>query len=211
MLLADDQQMVREGLKQLLRADSTIEVVTEAADGQEAVDLIRSTRPDVCLLDIRMPKMDGIAVVETIQQDPNPPAMVMVTTFDLDDYLYRSLRAGAVGFVLKDASARVIIESVMAAASGEALVSPALTGRLIDRFVDDPPTDAGHVALTDREREALRAVATGMTNNEIATHLHISLSTTKGYLESLMRKTESRNRVELVIWAYQVGLKPQIR
>lgn len=209
MLLADDQQMVREGLKQLLRADPNILVVAEAGNGQQAVELARAAKPDVCLLDIRMPVMDGIAAVEALQSEPDPPATVMVTTFDLDDYLYRALRAGAAGFVLKDASARVIIEAVVAAANGEGLISPALTRRLIDRFVGaETVPQTGLVELTARESEALNAVATGMTNSEIARHLHISLSTTKGYLESLMKKTSSRNRVELVIWAYQSGLRP---
>lgn len=194
----------------MLGTEPSIEVVGVAVDGQEALEMARRLRPDVCLLDIRMPELTGIDVARALATDAEPPATVMVTTFDLDRYVYDALVAGASGFVLKDASARTLIEATVAAANGEALISPAITRRLIERHVVRRSDTAGHEAtvtapITAREVEVLEAASSGQTNQEIADELFISLATTKGHLASLMRKTDSRNRVELVIWAYQHG------
>ena len=208
VLVADDQEIVRTGLRMILDAQPDVEVIGEAADGRVAVALARELRPDVCLLDIRMPGMDGI---EATRQLAGPDvddqlAVVVITTFDLDEYVYGALKAGARGFLLKDSGPELLVQAVQAAANGDALIAPNITARLLTAFSDAhtgrPPVQPIE-PLTDREEEVLMTVAHGRTNAEIAKELHISLSTVKTHLASLMAKLGARNRVELVMWAYE--------
>jgi DNA-binding NarL/FixJ family response regulator len=210
VLIADDQDIVRAGLRMILDAQPGIEVVGEAADGREAVALARTLRPDVCLLDIRMPEMDGIEATRQLAGPDvdDPLAVVIITTFDLDEYVYGALKAGARGFLLKDAGPALLTQAIHAAAHGDALIAPSITARLLAAFADTPgrakpaqPIEP----LTSREEEVLIPVAQGWTNSEIADDLHISLSTVKTHLASLMRKLDARNRVEIAIWAYETG------
>ncbi|KRE28917.1 response regulator transcription factor [Agromyces sp. Soil535] len=210
VLVADDQELVRAGLRMILDAQPDIEVVGEAADGSEAVALAQSLRPDVCLFDIRMPGVDGIEATRALAgpgvEDPLP--VVVITTFDLDEYVFAALRAGARGFLLKDAGPALLAQAVHAAARGDALIAPNVTVRLLDAFagaaVAAPPAQPRE-PLTQREEDVLLAVARGLGNTEIATELHISLSTVKTHLASLMAKIDARNRVEAAIWAYDTG------
>jgi DNA-binding NarL/FixJ family response regulator len=208
VVVADDQEIVRTGLTMILNAQPGIEVVGEAADGRSAVELARRLRPDVCLFDIRMPGMDGIEATRSLAgpQVSDPMAVVVITTFDLDEYVYAALRAGARGFLLKDAGPVLLAQAVHAAANGDALIAPSVTARLLEAFAaGDPgaPPKQPIDALTDREEQVLAAVARGRTNSEIAAEFHISLSTVKTHIGSLMAKLGARNRVEIAIWAYQ--------
>ena len=210
VLVADDQDLVRTGLRMILDAQPDIEVVAEAADGAEAVERARSLRPDVCLLDIRMPVMDGLAATRALAgtgvADPVP--VVVITTFDLDAYVYEALRSGARGFLLKDAGAVLLAEAVRAAARGDALIDPNVTVRLIEAFAGAArePVPAPSSPLTDREESVLACAARGLGNSEIGDELHISLSTVKTHLASISAKLGARNRVELAIWAHERGL-----
>jgi len=207
VLVADDQDIVRAGLRMILDAQPGIEVVGEARNGREAVDLARRLRPDVCLMDIRMPELDGIEATRRLAGPsvPDPVAVVVITTFDLDEYVYGALKAGARGFLLKDSGPDLLAQAVHAAATGDALIAPNVTVRLLRAFADVSPSAPVQpvVPLTEREEEVLLAVARGRTNAEIADALHISLSTTKTHLASLMTKLGARNRVELAMWAYE--------
>jgi DNA-binding NarL/FixJ family response regulator len=209
VLVADDQEMVRTGLRMILDAQPGIEVVAEAADGVEAVRLARELRPDVCLFDVRMPRLDGIAATRELAGPDvaDPLAVVVITTFDLDEYVHGALKAGARGFLLKDAGPELLAQAVHAAADGEALIAPSVTVRLLATFAAAAPrTQAEPVdPLTPREDEVLLAVARGRTNAEIADELHISLSTVKSHIASLMTKLGVRNRVELALWAHETG------
>ncbi|MDA0634781.1 response regulator transcription factor [Nonomuraea sp. MCN248] len=210
VLVADDQEIVRTGLVMILDAQPGIEVVGEAADGRRAVELARRLRPDVCLFDIRMPGLDGIAATRALAGPDvaDPLAVVVITTFDLDEYVYAALRAGARGFLLKNAGAQLLSQAVHAAAGGDALIAPSVTARLLDAFARTGPAGppARPVeALTDREEEILVAVARGRTNGEIADEFHISLSTVKSHIASLMAKLGARNRVEIAMWAYETN------
>ena len=210
VLVADDQDLVRTGLAMILEAQPGIEVVGQAADGREAVELARQLRPDVCLFDIRMPGMDGIAATRELAGAgvADPMAIVVITTFDVDEYVYGALKAGARGFLLKDAGPDLLVQAIHAAANGDALIAPRITARLLTAFAD-PPTGRTPVQLVDplttREEQVLIATASGRTNAEIATDLHISLSTVKTHLTSVMGKIGARNRVEIAIWAYETG------
>ncbi|GIM67134.1 response regulator transcription factor [uncultured Nocardioides sp.] len=205
VLVADDQEIVRTGLAMILGAQDGIEVVATAVDGQDAVEQARALRPDVCLLDIRMPRLNGIEATRALAGPDvaDPMAVVVVTTFDLDDYVYGALLAGARGFLLKDCGPQLLTHAVRAAADGGSLIAPTVTTRLLRSFAgrDTPPQPT--TPLTEREEQVLVAVARGLTNHEVAAELYISLSTVKTHLGSLMAKLGVRNRVELALWAYQ--------
>jgi len=208
VLVADDQEIVRAGLTMILNAQPGIEVVAEAANGQRAVEIAQRLRPDVCLFDVRMPGVDGIEATRRLAGPgvADPLAVVVITTFDLDEYVYAALRAGARGFLLKDAGPAMLAEAVHAAASGDALIAPSVTARLLKAFAQTGPATAPArpiEALTDREEQVLAAVANGRTNNEIARELYITLSTVKTHIASLMAKLGARNRVEIAIWAFE--------
>ena len=210
VLLADDQAMIRGGLRLILEDQPDITVVAEAADGTEAIRLARQLRPDVCLIDIRMPGKDGIEVTRAIAGPgvPDPLRVVIVTTFDLDEYVYGALRAGAAGFVLKGASPALLAEAVRAAHAGDALISPQVTLRLL-RHVAPARTSAARqpaAPLSEREIEVVQAIAKGRTNAEIAADLFISLSTVKSHLNSIHNKLGVRNRVEIAGWAWETRL-----
>jgi DNA-binding NarL/FixJ family response regulator len=208
VLVADDQAIIRTGLRIMLDAQPDIEVVGEAADGRQAVRLARDLRPDVCLFDIRMPLLDGLEATRLLAGPgvADPMVVVVITTFDLDEYVYGALRAGARGFLLKDAGPELLAQAVRSAADGEALIAPSVTVRLLRAFADVPagqPAAQPISPVTAREEEVLLAVARGLTNTEIADALHISLSTVKTHLASLMAKLGARNRVEIAMWAYE--------
>ncbi|WP_067182102.1 response regulator [Microtetraspora niveoalba] len=208
VLVADDQEIVRTGLAMILDAQPGIEVVGEAADGRRAVDLARRLRPDVCLFDIRMPVLNGIEATRMLAGPTvdDPLAVVVITTFDLDEYVYAALRAGARGFLLKNAGAELLSQAVHAAAAGDALIAPSVTARLLTAFAHAGPAAPSvrpFEALTEREEQILATVARGRTNSEIADELHISLSTVKTHIASLMAKLGARNRVEIAMWAYE--------
>ena len=210
VLIADDQEIIRTGLRMILDAQPDIEVVGEAADGRAAVALARRLRPDVCLFDIRMPELDGIEATRQLagRDVPDPLAVVVITTFDLDEYVHGALKAGAHGFLLKDAGPELLIQAIHAAADGDALIAPNVTVRLLAEFASRDRTRAPaqpRQPLTAREEEVLLAVASGRTNAEIAAELFISLSTVKTHLASLMAKLDARNRVEITMWAYETG------
>ncbi|GAA1794686.1 response regulator transcription factor [Luedemannella flava] len=209
VLVADDQEIVRTGLTMILNAQPDVEVVAEAADGRQAVELAERLRPDVCLFDIRMPVMDGIEATARLAGPTvaDPLAVVVITTFDLDEYVYAALRAGARGFLLKDAGPALLAQAVHAAASGDALIAPSVTTRLLTAFADAGPSATPPrqpiEPLTEREEQVLHAVARGRTNGEIAHDFYISLSTVKTHIASLMAKLGARNRVEVAMWAYE--------
>lgn len=210
VLLADDQHLVRTGLKLILEAQPGVEVVGEAEDGARAVALARALRPDVCLFDIRMPVMDGIEATRLLAGPTvtNPLAVVVITTFDLDEYVHRALKAGARGFLLKDAGPELLTQAIHAAASGDALIAPKVTARLLERFAalaPSTPRAQPHEPLTAREEDVLAALARGLQNEEIAETLHISLSTAKTHVASVMGKLGARNRVEAALWAWESG------
>ncbi|MFI6423597.1 response regulator [Promicromonospora sp. NPDC050880] len=215
VLLADDQPMVRGGLRLILEDQPDIEVVAEAADGVAAVALARDLRPDVCLVDIRMPLLDGIEVTRTLAGPDvaDPLRVVVVTTFDVDEYVYGALRGGAVGFVLKDAGPALLVEAVRAAHAGDALVSPSVTVRLLRHLTaadggvavrrGTPGGSPSARPLSDRETEVARAIARGRTNLEIGAEMFISLSTVKGHVAAIQAKLGLRNRVEIAAWAWE--------
>ncbi|MFD7643069.1 response regulator [Kitasatospora sp. NPDC059795] len=212
ILLADDQAMIRSGLRLILEDEDDLTVVGEASDGAQAVELARRLRPDVCLVDIRMPGLDGIDVTRALAGPgvADPLRVVVVTTFDLDEYVHGALHAGAVGFVLKGAAPALLIEAVRAAHAGDALISPSLTLRLLRGLAPAPaPTPPGRPPgrpLSARETEVVRAIARGRTNQEIAADLFITLSTVKSHLTAVQQKLGARNRVEIAAWAWQYHL-----
>ena len=211
VLLADDQELIRAGFRMILEAQQPpIEVIGEATNGREAVEMARRLRPDVCLLDIRMPEMDGIEATRELAGPgvADPMAVVIVTTFDLDEYVHGALKAGARGFLLKDAGPELLVQAIEAAAEGDALISPSITARLLEAFsAGTAPAEPSQPIdpLTDREEEVLLTVARGRTNAEIAEELYIGLSTVKTHVASLMTKLGARNRVEIAMWAYETG------
>jgi DNA-binding NarL/FixJ family response regulator len=207
VLLADDQAMIRGCLRLILEDQPDITVVAEAADGAEAVALARRLRPDVCLVDIQMPRLNGIEVTHALAGPgvADPLRVIVVTTFDLDEYVYGALRGGAVGFVLKDAGPTLLVEAVRAANAGDALISPSTTLRLLRHLTAAaaPPARRSAQPLSEREVEVVRAIARGRTNQEIAAELFISLSTVKGHTSGILAKLGMRNRVEIVAWAWE--------
>ncbi|PVE96941.1 response regulator transcription factor [Microbacterium sp. TPD7012] len=210
VLVADDQELVRTGLSMILGAQPDIEVVGQAVDGNEAVALARSLRPDVCLFDIRMPDLDGIEATRLLAGPgvDDPMAVVVITTFDLDEYVFAALRAGAKGFLLKDAGPELLAQAIRAAAGGDALIAPNVTVRLLEAFAGARPAAPPPQPvepLTEREEQVLATVAGGLSNGEIASELYITISTVKTHVASLMTKLGARNRVEIAIWAHQTG------
>ncbi len=208
VLLADDQALVRAGFRMILDAQPEIEVVGEAGDGAEAVRLAEELRPEVTLMDVRMPGLDGIEATARLARAANPTRVVILTTFDLDDYVYRAFRNGASGFLLKNGPPERLIEAVRAAASGEALLAPEPTRRLIERYAQAPaPGEEPKLAdLSERELEVLRLVAQGLSNAEIAEKLYLSHGTVKTHVTRILGKLGLRDRVQAVVLAYESGL-----
>jgi DNA-binding NarL/FixJ family response regulator len=207
VLLADDQELVRTGFRLILEL-ADLEVVAEAADGREAVERARELRPDVALMDVRMPVMDGIDATRRIVQAGLPTRVLVLTTFDLDEYVYGALRAGASGFLLKDVERERLVDAVRTVAAGEQLVAPSVLRRLLERYLQAPrPTDGGPLEeLTQREREVLTLLGGGRSNAEIADELVVSLPTVKTHVASILRKCGLRDRVQAVVLAYESGL-----
>ena len=211
VLLADDQTIVRAGFRLLIDSTEDMHVVAEASDGKTAVEAARATSPDVILMDIRMPGMDGIEATRRITEDPALAGahVLILTTFQHDEYIFGALRAGAGGFLLKDTDPDDLLEAIRVVAAGEGLLGRGLTGRVIKEFAAQPtriePTPELDV-LSEREREVLRQVAAGLTNEEIAGALHLSPATAKTYVHRIMTKLQARDRVQLVIYAYDKGL-----
>jgi DNA-binding NarL/FixJ family response regulator len=210
IVLADDQALVRAGFRSILDARDDLTVVAEAADGEKAVAAVAEHRPDVVLMDIRMPVMDGIAATRRIIADGGSARVIMLTTFDLDELVVAALRAGASGFLLKDAQAEELVYAVRVVAGGDALLAPAVTRRLLDRFAAAPAVsaDAAKVLdeLTPRELEVLRLVAAALSNAEIAKCLVISDVTVKAHVSAILRKLDVRDRVQAVVLAYDLGV-----
>ncbi|RYP81999.1 response regulator transcription factor [Nocardioides guangzhouensis] len=209
VLLADDQPLIRTGLRMILSAEPDLEIVGEASDGAEAITLCALTRPDVVLMDVRMPGTDGIEATRTItaSQDP-PPRVLVLTTFDLDDVVYDALRAGACGFLLKDASEDRLITAIRVVSDGGAMFAPSVTRRLIEEFArrDHPHPHPSLDGLTEREVDVLRQVARGLSNTEIAATLFVTENTVKTHIARLLRKLGIRDRVQAVVVAYESGL-----
>ncbi len=208
VLIADDQNIIRAGLTTILNGQPDIEVVGQAADGNEAIALAHRLRPDVCLFDIRMPNLDGVEATRRLAGPDvqDPMAVVVITTFDTDDHVTDALKAGAKGFLLKDAGPDLLVHAIRAAAEGDALIAPSVTARLLARLADAAPATHPRqpiAPLTEREEEVAVTVAQGRSNAEIAAELYISLSTVKFHIASLMSKIGARNRVEIAIWAYE--------
>ncbi len=209
VLLADDQALVRSGFRLVLETRSDLEVVGEADDGAQAVELAGTTRPDVILMDVRMPNLDGIEATRRIVGDGNGARILVLTTFDLDEYVYEAIRAGASGFLLKDVRPGDLIDAIRLIADGNALLGPTVTKRLLERFADDRPRIGDPVALerlTAREREILCLLATGFSNAEIAQQLFLGETTVKTHVSSVLRKLGVRDRVQAVIVAFDAGL-----
>lgn len=211
VLLADDQALVRAGFRALLSAQPDITVVGEAADGAEAVAQVLSTTPDVVLMDIRMPRLDGLEATRRIAADPRcgGSRIVILTTFDLDEYVFEALRVGASGFLVKDTEPVDLLRGVRAVAAGDALLSPGVTRRLIEQFASRsrvPAAPRDLRALTDREREVMALVAEGLSNEDIAGRLHVSPATAKTHVSRAMVKLGARDRAQLVVYAYEAGL-----
>ncbi|HUR79014.1 MAG TPA: response regulator [Acidimicrobiales bacterium] len=208
VLIVDDQEMVRTGFRMILGASAGLSVVGEAGNGLEAIDEIARVEPDVVLMDIRMPEMNGIEATQRIAAMPDAPKVVILTTFDLDEYVYDALRAGASGFMLKDAPPADVVRAIEVVAAGESLLAPSITRKLIGEFTTrSPQTPAKSVdRLSDRETEVLAHIARGLTNSELAETLFISEATVKTHVRNLLTKLDARDRVQLVVYAYEAGL-----
>ncbi|TXL61314.1 response regulator [Aeromicrobium terrae] len=207
--LADDQPLVRSGLRMIVEGESDLEVVGEAADGTAAVELVTAEHPDVLLLDVQMPGVDGLAAMEQIAASESATRVLMLTTFDLDEYVYRAMRAGASGFLLKDMAGEDIVTAIRQVARGaDALLAPALTRRLVDRYAAGPPrpTAAGLDRLTEREVDVLRLLGRGLSNAEIAAELFIGETTVKTHVARVLMKLDLRDRVQAAILAHEAGL-----
>jgi DNA-binding NarL/FixJ family response regulator len=209
VLIADDQELVRTGFRLMLELEPDIEVVGEASDGIEAVNLATSLLPDVVLMDIRMPLLDGLEATRRLVATARPPRILILTTFDLDEYVYEGMKAGASGFLLKEVPREQLIAGVRMVAAGDALVAPAVTRRLIERFTRMPPPGGSPpelTELTDRELEVMRLVARGLSNPEIAQELIIGDATVKTHVARILQKLDLRDRVQAVVLAYESGL-----
>jgi DNA-binding NarL/FixJ family response regulator len=209
VLLADDQELVRSGFRLILELAEGIEIAGEAADGAEAVRLAKELQPDVVLMDVRMPELDGIEATRRLRQAGVDARVLVLTTFDLDEYVYEAMRAGASGFLLKDAPREQLVGAVQTVARGEALLAPAITQRLIQRFVSRPPAAESRPELAElsaRELEVLRLVARGLSNAEIAAELIVGEATVKTHVARVLRKLGVRDRVQAVVYAYESGL-----
>ena len=208
VLVADDQELVRTGFRVILEAEGDIEVVAEADNGREAVRQAALAKPEVVLMDIQMPELDGLAATEQVLRQPNPPTVVVLTTFDLNEYVYRALHAGAAGFLLKDAPSSRLIAAVRAAATGDSLIEPSITRRLVERFAQ-PPTATGVpprlARLTERELDVLRLIARGLSNAEIAAEMVVAETTVKTHVARVLTKLGVRDRVQAVVVAYETG------
>jgi DNA-binding NarL/FixJ family response regulator len=214
VLLVDDQPLVRAGLRTLLDEEADIEVVGDAANGEEGIAAVAALSPDVVLMDIRMPVLDGLEATRRVTAAGCQARIVILTTFDLDEYVFQALRAGASGFLLKDATSDDIVRAVRVAAAGDALLAPSVTRRLIERFSGHAPNaDAPHLRqLTEREREVLLLIARGLSNSEIAVRLFLGETTVKTHVAHLLDKLELRDRVQAVVLAYESGLiEPGLR
>lgn len=210
VVVADDQALVRTGIRKILESEPDIEVVAEAEDGKSAALLARIHRPHVVLMDIRMPKLNGLeATTAILKESGGATRVVILTTFDLDEYVYRALRAGASGFLLKTSPAERLIHALHAAVEGDAVLAPSVTRRLIDHIAHEPDAISPpqrFQALTSRETEVLNCLAKGLTNAEIAAHLHVAPATVKTHIASLLQKLQVRDRVQLVIASYEAGI-----
>jgi DNA-binding NarL/FixJ family response regulator len=209
VLIADDQELVRTGFRVILTAEPDLEVVGEAGDGRETIDAVASLSPDVVLMDIRMPNLDGIEATRRIATRGGPPRVLILTTFDLDEYVYEALRAGASGFLLKDAGADELIHAVRVVAGGEALLAPSITRRLIEDYAQRPPKREQPAALGDltpRELEVLRLLARGLSNGEIARELVLGDATVKTHVARIFAKLDLHDRAQAVVLAYETGL-----
>jgi DNA-binding NarL/FixJ family response regulator len=209
VVIADDQALVRGGFRMILDAREDLEVVGEASDGTEAVDLVAQHGPDVVLMDVRMPTMDGIDATRRIVASGSPARIIILTTHDVDEYVFAALRAGASGFLLKDVRPAELVDGIRVVARGDALLAPSVTRRLLDRFAnpDEPAPAPGYLdELTEREVEVLRLVALALSNAEIASRLVLTEATVKTHVSSVLRKLELRDRVQAVVFAYDVGL-----
>jgi DNA-binding NarL/FixJ family response regulator len=210
VVIADDQGMVRAGFRSLLAHEPDIEVVGEAPDGQAAVTVVRRTQPDVVLMDIRMPILDGLAATRRLMAEPQPPRVLALTTFDLDEYVYEALRAGAAGFLLKDATSDELVAAIRTLAVGNAILDPAVTRRVIEAFARSKPPDPTAMAkldrLTEREVQVLRLIAAGLSNAEIARRLVVTDATAKTHVSNVLTKLDLRDRVHGVVYAYETGL-----
>ncbi len=212
VLIADDQALLRTGFKVILEAEGDIEVVAEAGDGNEAIRQAQLARPDVVLMDIRMPDLDGLAATEEILRHRDPPSIVVLTTFDLNEYVYRAIRAGASGFLLKDAPSTRLIAAVRAAATGDSLIEPSITRRLVERFAEPVPIPVlppEFASLTEREADALRHLARGLSNAEIAAEMVVAETTVKTHVARVLAKLGVRDRVQAVVAAYEAGFVPR--
>ena len=212
ILIVDDDALVRAGLTMILQSADDLAVVGEAKDGTEVPDAVARHRPDVVLMDIRMPTMDGLAATAALQEMSDPPRVIVLTTFDLDDFVFRALQAGAAGFLLKDTPPLELIAAVRVVAAGEAMLSPGVTRRLIDHFAADPRVERRTRAqqlitgLTDREREVLIEVGRGLSNNDIGAALYMSEATVKAHVSRLLVKLGAGNRVQVAILAHEAGV-----
>lgn len=209
--LVDDDSLVRAGLAMILGADATLEIVGQADDGSGAVPLVQKHRPDVLLMDVRMPTMDGLRATKAVVELPNPPKIIMLTTFDMDEYVFQALEVGASGFLLKDTPPQDLIRAVHVVAGGDAMLSPGVTRRMLSHFSHaNPGTRApqhpGLDQLTDREREVLGAVGAGLSNAQIGTRLFMSEATVKAHVSKIFAKLDCTNRVQIAIIAHEAGL-----
>jgi len=210
VFIADDQALVRGGFRMILDAQPDMEVVGEAEDGREALRSVADLKPDVVLMDIRMPEMDGLETTRRIVTDEDAPRVLMLTTFDMNEYVYEAMKSGASGFLLKDVKPEQLADAVRTVAAGDALLAPAITRRLIEEFVRRPPPGTNAPpeleTLTERELEVLKLIAKGLSNEEIAKQLFVSMATVKTHITHILMKLQLRDRVQAVVLAYESGL-----